>query len=480
MSVLISGALINGAGVPMAECKIYLDALVNTSEVVTESFAVIETGAAGEYVFEAPKGKYRVHIKQKNGPKRCVGEIAVYDDSKPGTLNDFLTALDEDDLKPNVVKRFEEMVAQAQQSAEAAVESERQAGQHAADAEQTKKDCKTLADNVQQNAEAVAEDRRQVEILASELENTAATVKEDAESAKKAASDAEQARDDIDTALSATLKTANRLSELADEEAQQESRDNLGLKSAALFDVQSDIHDRTEGRLALPGAMGFGALFSSKQKTFSAENGPTEFLQWVRETPPGRYLVSQYGGSKKKPIINAADSLVFSGYLDIEIRTNTTPKNQQKETKQATFKGINGEIYTVTISSNMTAIKLPDSWSKWLLKVDDFTRVLRSVTGNSWGSPGVDGLIFAAYFGESDTDDNRKLKRGQFVPGSRLGALTIRAKCSTSGSYASTPQFITVSPDSYPQAGTFVALSGEHLTTLGVSECFVGLFMRVA
>lgn len=55
MSVLISGALINGAGVPMAECKIYLDAQVNTSEVVTESFAVIETDAAGQYAFEAQK-----------------------------------------------------------------------------------------------------------------------------------------------------------------------------------------------------------------------------------------------------------------------------------------------------------------------------------------------------------------------------------------------------------------------------------------
>ncbi|HHJ0991509.1 TPA: prophage tail fiber N-terminal domain-containing protein [Escherichia coli] len=167
MSVLISGVLINGASVPMAECKIYLDALVNTSEVVTESFAVIETDAAGQYAFEAQKGKYTVHIKQKNGPKCCVGDISVYDDSKPGTLNDFLTALDEGDLKPDVVKRFEEMVAQAQQSAEAAAESEQQAGKHVADAQQIKSDCETLADNVQQNAEAVAEDKNQVALLAS-------------------------------------------------------------------------------------------------------------------------------------------------------------------------------------------------------------------------------------------------------------------------------------------------------------------------
>lgn len=174
MSVLISGALINGAGVPMAECKIYLDALVNTSEVVTESFAVIETDAAGQYAFEAQKGKYTVHIKQKNGPKCCVGDISVYDDSKPGTLNDFLTALDESDLKPDVVKRFEELAQQVQQSAKAAAESERQAGQHVADAQQIKSDCETLADNVQQNAEAVAEDKKQVAQLASSATQDAA------------------------------------------------------------------------------------------------------------------------------------------------------------------------------------------------------------------------------------------------------------------------------------------------------------------
>ncbi|WP_252343119.1 prophage tail fiber N-terminal domain-containing protein, partial [Escherichia coli] len=281
MSVLISGVLINGAGVPMAECKIYLDALVNTSEVVTESFAVIETDAAGQYAFEAQKGKYTVHIKQKNGPKCCVGDISVYDDSKPGTLNDFLTALDEGDLKPDVVQRFEEMVAQAQQSAEAAAESERQAGQHAADAQKIKGDCQTLADNVQQNTNAVEENTQRVEQLASQVEDTAEEVRQDAEAAKQAASDAEQARDDIDVALSATLKTANHLSEIAaeGEDAQQESRDNLGLKGAALLDVQSDIYDRTAGCLALPGAFGYGHVFSSSEVVyFSAQNGPAEFL----------------------------------------------------------------------------------------------------------------------------------------------------------------------------------------------------------
>ncbi|EGI4028710.1 shikimate transporter, partial [Escherichia coli] len=166
MSVLISGALINGAGVPMSECKIYLDALANTSDVVIESFAVIETDAAGQYAFEAQKGKYAVHIKQKNGPKCCVGNISVYDDSRSGTLNDFLIALDESDLKPDVVLRFEEMVVQVKQS-------EKKAEQHALAAEQARQTTETLARGIQQDAEAIAENTQKAYVLARDTEQNA-------------------------------------------------------------------------------------------------------------------------------------------------------------------------------------------------------------------------------------------------------------------------------------------------------------------
>ncbi len=52
--------------------------------------------------------------------------------TKPGTLNDFLIAPDEGDLKPDVVKRFEEMVVQAQQSAGAAAGNAQQTAQDVA------------------------------------------------------------------------------------------------------------------------------------------------------------------------------------------------------------------------------------------------------------------------------------------------------------------------------------------------------------
>ncbi|EFL2531549.1 phage tail protein [Escherichia coli] len=474
MSVLISGALINGAGVPMAECKIYLDALVNTSEVVTESFAVIETDAAGQYAFEAQKGKYTVHIKQKNGPKCCVGDISVYDDSKPGTLNDFLTALDESDLKPDVVKRFEELAQQAQQSAEAAAGSEQQAGQHATDAQQIKADCQALAKDVQQNADAVAEGKQQAETLVSQVEDTAAEVRQDAEAAKKAASDAEHVREDIDTALSATLKTANRLSELADEgeEAQQESRDNLGLKSAATMTPQSDIRDRTEGRLATPGAFGFGHIFLPAERIrFNTED---DFLSWVRNATPGEYFVE--GDSK---IISGG--VLFNGMVRIRwVEARNNPPEPRYTAKAIIFYGINGDVYYnrywTTGNGYLTG------WENLKIISQDIISLLSGIApGTTDGWYGAGSLVLAAYNGKGDADTDRRIKRGYSYPGSRLSAVEFMCHGTTGsgvGYNGSVSVYVRGSGGGMP--GSYRALSGDELGSAGSASVMIGLFIRIA
>ncbi|HAW3398164.1 TPA: shikimate transporter [Escherichia coli] len=227
MSVVISGALIDGAGIPMSGCHIILKSRVNTSEVVMRTVADVVTGNCGEYCFKAQTGKYCVYLKQDWRDEYCVGDIAIYDDSKPGTLNDFLTALDEGDLKPDVVKRFEEMVAQAQQSAEAAAESEQQAGQHVADAQQIKSDCETLADNVQQNAEAVAEDKKQVAQLAS--------------SATQDAARAEQAVKDADAIVQ---KAVDKLADAATLTGEAKASAEAAAKSERLAEQHKDEAQR--------------------------------------------------------------------------------------------------------------------------------------------------------------------------------------------------------------------------------------------
>lgn len=84
------------------------------------------------------------------------------------------------DQKTGKKINFEE----AQQSAEAAAESERLAGQHAGAAAQAKEQVKKLAEGVQQNAEAVAEDKNQVALLASSATQDAARAEQAAKNAE--------------------------------------------------------------------------------------------------------------------------------------------------------------------------------------------------------------------------------------------------------------------------------------------------------
>jgi len=475
MSVVISGALIDGAGIPMSGCHIILKSRVNTSEVVMRTVADVVTGNCGEYCFEAQTGKYCVYLKQDWRDEYCVGDIAVYDDSKPGTLNDFLTALDEGDLKPDVVKRFEEMVAQAQQSAEAAAESERQAGQHAADAQKIKEGCQALANDVRQNAEAVAEDRQRTELLASETEKIAEQVKKDAASAENAAAGAEQAKNEIDTALAVTLKTANHLSEIAaeGEEAQQASRDNLGLKSAATMASQETVHDRTEGRLAIPGAFGFGHIFMPSEVIYFKTEA--DFLEWVRNATPGEYHVE--GENSMSCILF---NVVFRGVISIRFLTaNRTPPDPAYTEKGIIFYGVNGDIYYNRYWPLSADYLI--GWEKLKLGERGIADTLRSIGGraNDYGYPGIGGVVFAAYC-VNDEDNDRRIFRGSGVPGSRLAVISVTAPYNHNGLCTATPQIVIAPPSAYPMAGTFVALSGEPTTKVSVGMSITGLFVRIA
>ncbi len=455
MAVKISGVLKDGTGKPVQNCTIQLKAKRNSTTVVVNTLASENPDEAGRYSMDVEYGQYSVILLVEGFPPSHAGTITVYEDSRPGTLNDFLTALDEGDLKPDVVKRFEEMVAQAQQS-----------------------------------AEAVAEDKKQVTQLASQVKDTAKEVRQDAEAAKKAASDAEQARDDIDVALSATLKTANHLSEIATEgaDAQQESRDNLGLKSAALFDVQSNIYDRTAGCLALPGAFGYGHVFSSSEVVyFSAKNGPAEFLKWVFEVTPGRYCVTQYsgpGGSYKPIIAYDGGQPYFRGFVDIDIRCGVTSGDTESENGRwitfhgdREYSGATGEgpaKYQVLVTKSMSSATLPGAWSRLFWSRDRLRQLLCAGDTTSQRAPQPGSLVLAAYLPDSGSSDVTLL-RTQSVPGSRLRQVIFEAEYRTSGFSAAARSFVY--GDTLP--GTYLALSGGPDVTF-YDRGLVSLFVRVS
>ncbi|EOP0203383.1 phage tail protein, partial [Escherichia coli] len=143
---------------------------------------------------------------------------------------------------------------------------------------------------------------------------------------------------DITPELKTALKAPNRLSEIADEgkEAQQESRDNLGLKKAATMEPQNGIRDRSEGRLATPGAFGFGHRFIPGEAVrFKSE---ADFLAWARYVEPGEYYVDGANG--------VLPGIVFQGVISIRwLEANHNPPLPLHTAKAIIFYGINGNIY---------------------------------------------------------------------------------------------------------------------------------------
>ncbi|MGV6310980.1 prophage tail fiber N-terminal domain-containing protein, partial [Escherichia coli] len=109
---------------------------------------------------------------------------------------------------------------------------------------------------------------------------------------------------------------------------------DITLGAAATMEPQSDIRDRTEGRLALPDAFGFGRIFNTNETVrFDSEN---DFLSWARNATPGEYLVD--GGNK---IISGG--VLFNGV--VSIRWVEARNNPPDTVKVIIFYGINGDIY---------------------------------------------------------------------------------------------------------------------------------------
>ncbi len=243
------------------------------------------------------------------------------------------------------------------------------------------------------------------------------------------------------------------------------------LGSAAQKDVQEDIYDRTEGRLAIPGAFGYGAIFRSS-KSFSSENGPTEFLEWVKNTNPGQYAVAQYGSvNRHNPIIKG---VVFTGIVDIKIpdtvASNASPDNKGKV---VTFYGVNGEIYYNRLAGSQFY-----GWVKLNLKGVDFADILSART-TIFGDPDVGGLILAAYQGTADGDTNISMTRGYAYPGSSLTPLSIAIPNDRENSATATPLITTRGCRGWSLPGTYIALNGVSANVRGDSA-LVGLFIRAA
>ena len=99
-AVKISGVLKDGAGKPIQNCTIQLKAKRNSTTVLVNTVASENPDEAGRYSMDVEYGQYSVILLVEGFPPSHAGTITVYEGSRPGTLNDFLGAMTEDDVMP--------------------------------------------------------------------------------------------------------------------------------------------------------------------------------------------------------------------------------------------------------------------------------------------------------------------------------------------------------------------------------------------
>ncbi|EMP9539016.1 prophage tail fiber N-terminal domain-containing protein [Escherichia coli] len=155
-AVKISGVLKDGAGKPIQNCTIQLKAKRNSTTVLVNTVASENPDEAGRYSMDVEYGQYSVTLLVEGFPPSHAGIITVYEGSRPGTLNDFLGAMTEDDVMPEALRRFEEMVEEAARNAEAASQSAAAAKTSETAAASSKNAAKTSETNAANSAQAAA------------------------------------------------------------------------------------------------------------------------------------------------------------------------------------------------------------------------------------------------------------------------------------------------------------------------------------
>ncbi|EBG9067409.1 shikimate transporter [Salmonella enterica] len=201
MPVLISGVLKDGAGTPVQNCTIQLKASRTSTTVVVNTVASENPDDAGRYSMDVEQGQYTVTLLVEGYPPSHAGVITVYDDSKPGTLNDFLGAMTEDDVRPEALRRFEAMVEEVARQAS-------EASRNATAAGQASEQAQTSAGQAAESATAAVNAAGAAEASATQAASSAASAESSAVTATTKAGEASASAESADTARTAAAASA--------------------------------------------------------------------------------------------------------------------------------------------------------------------------------------------------------------------------------------------------------------------------------
>ncbi|EGH6918322.1 phage tail protein, partial [Salmonella enterica subsp. enterica serovar Typhimurium] len=191
----------DGTGTPVQNCTIQLKACRTSTTVVVNTVASENPDDAGRYSMDVEQGQYTVTLLVEGYPPSHAGVITVYDDSKPGTLNDFLGAMTEDDVRPEALRRFEAMVEEVARQAS-------EASRNATAAGQASEQAQTSAGQAAESATAAVNAAGAAEASATQAASSAASAESSAGTATTKAGEASASAASADTARTAAAASA--------------------------------------------------------------------------------------------------------------------------------------------------------------------------------------------------------------------------------------------------------------------------------
>jgi hypothetical protein len=245
MAVRISGVLKDGAGKPIQNCTIQLKARRNSTTVVVNTVASENPDEAGRYSMDVEYGQYSVILLVEGFPPSHAGIITVYEDSQPGTLNDFLGAMTEDDARPEALRRFELMVEEVARNASAVAQNTAAAKKSAGDAGTSAREAATHATDAAGSARAASTSAGQAASSAQSASSSAGTASAKATEASKSAAAAESSK-----SAAATSAAAAKTSETNAAASQQSAATSASTATTKASEAATSARDASASKEA--------------------------------------------------------------------------------------------------------------------------------------------------------------------------------------------------------------------------------------
>ncbi|EGM8348372.1 phage tail protein, partial [Escherichia coli] len=190
-------------------------------------------------------GQYSVILLVEGFPPSHAGTITVYEDSRPGTLNDFLGAMTEDDARPEALRRFELMVEEVARNASAVAQNTAAAKKSASDASTSAREAATHATDAAGSARAASTSAGQAASSAQSASSSAGTASTKASEASKSAAAAESSK-----SAAATSAAAAKTSETNAAASQQSAATSASAATTKASEAATSARDAAASKEA--------------------------------------------------------------------------------------------------------------------------------------------------------------------------------------------------------------------------------------